>query len=70
LSYDQGAKLSLYARYGICEYWVVDVEGTRVVTYQEPTPKGYVRKVEFAAADAVAPQAFPDVSIVVEGIFG
>jgi len=70
LSFDQGAKLNLYARYGISEYWVVDVEGKRVVTYQEPTAKGYVRKVEFAAADVLAPQAFPDVRIVVEGIFG
>jgi Uma2 family endonuclease len=70
LSFDQGVKLSLYARYGISEYWVVDVEGKRIVTYQQPTAKEYVRKVEFAAADVVAPQAFPDVRIVVEGIFG
>jgi Uma2 family endonuclease len=69
LSFDQGIKLSLYARYGIAEYWVVDVEGRRVVTYQEPTAKGYARKAEFAEADIVAPQAFPDVKIVVEGIF-
>ena len=40
------------------------------MTYREPTAKGYVRNVEFTAADVVAPQAFPDVSIVVEGIFG
>jgi Uma2 family endonuclease len=69
LSFDQGIKLSLYARYGVAEYWVVDVEGRRVVTYQVPTAKGYARKAEFAAADIVAPQAFPDVRIVVEGIF-
>jgi Uma2 family endonuclease len=69
LSYDQGIKLGLYARYGVAEYWVVDVEGKRVVTYQEPTAKGYVRKAEFAAADAVAPQAFPDVEIAVGEIF-
>jgi Uma2 family endonuclease len=70
LHFDQGVKLNLYARYGISEYWVVDVEGKRVVTYQEPAAKRYIRKVEFAAADAVVPQAFPDVTIVVEGIFG
>jgi Uma2 family endonuclease len=69
LSFDQSVKLGLYARYGVAEYWVVDVEGKRVVTYQEPTAKGYVRKVEFAAPLSVAPQAFPEVSIVVEGIF-
>jgi Uma2 family endonuclease len=70
LSFDQSVKLGLYARYGVAEYWVVDVEGKRVVTYQDPTAKGYDRKVEFAAADVLAPQAFPDVRITVEGIFG
>ena len=70
LSFDQGVKLNLYARYGIAEYWVVDVEGKRVMTYQEPTANGYARKAEFKAADVAAPQAFPDVRIVVEGIFG
>jgi Uma2 family endonuclease len=70
LSFDQGVKLGLYARYGVAEYWVVDVEGKRVVTYGDPSAKGYVRKVEFTVADVVAPQAFPDLRIVVEGIFG
>lgn len=70
LSFDQSVKLDLYARYGVAEYWVVDVEGERVVTYHEPTAKGYLCKAEFAAADVVAPQAFPDVRIVVQGLFG
>src|ERR1700722_15944477 len=59
LSFDQSVKLGLYARYGVAEYWVVDVEGERVVTYREPTAKGYLCKAEFAAADVVAPRAFP-----------
>jgi Uma2 family endonuclease len=70
LSFDQSVKLGLYARYGIAEYWVVDVEGKRVVIYREPTEKGYDRKLEFVAADIVIPQAFPDLKIVVQEIFG
>jgi len=70
LSFDQGIKLNLYARYGVAEYWVVDVEGRRVVTYREPTAKGYIRKAEFQAPDAITPQAFPGVKIVVGEIFG
>ena len=70
LAFDQSVKLNLYARYGVSEYWVVDVEGSRVVTYLEPTAKGYVRKLEFAAADSVAPQAFPGVKIAVREILG
>lgn len=40
------------------------------VTCREPAAEGYVRKVEFAAADILAPQVFPDVKIVVGEIFG
>ncbi len=70
LAFDQGVKLNLYARYGVAEYWVVDVEGRRVVTYREPTAKGYIRKAEFEAPDAVTPHAFFDVKIAVGEIFG
>jgi len=70
LSYDQSVKWGMYARYGVAEYWVVDVEGQRVVTYVEPAPTGYGRKSEFAADATVAPQAFPDVKINVGELFG
>jgi Uma2 family endonuclease len=70
LSFDQTVKLSLYARYGIAEYWVVEVEGRRIVTYCEPTVKGYVRTLEYTAADTLTPQAFPDVKIAVKEILG
>jgi Uma2 family endonuclease len=57
-------------RYGISEYWVVDVEGWRIVTYREPSAKGYIRKSEFVAGETVVPQAFPDIKIAVGEIFG
>lgn len=69
LAFDQSVKLSLYARYGISEYWVVDVEGRRIVTYREPTAKGYGRKVEFTAPNSVTPHAFPGLKIHIGEIF-
>ena len=69
LTFDQSTKLSLYARYGVSEYWVVDVEGKRIVVYREPAAKGYVRKLEFSAPNAISPQAFPDVEVAVREIF-
>jgi Uma2 family endonuclease len=70
LAFDQGVKLNLYARYGVAEYWVVDVEGQRAVTYREPAAKAYGRALEFTAADTVTPQAFPDIKIAVGEMFG
>jgi Uma2 family endonuclease len=63
-------KLGLYARYGVAEYWVVDVEGRRVVIYREPAATGYIRKTEFTGAATVAPHAFQYVKITVRDIFG
>jgi len=70
LAFDQSIKLNLYARFGISEYWVVDVEGRRIVTYREPSAKGYLRQSEFAAAATVVPQAFPGINIAVGELFG
>jgi len=70
LAYDQGVKRDLYARYGVCEYWVVDVEGRRIYTYREPGEKGYARVLEFVAGDRAAPRAFPNVEIAVGELFG
>lgn len=69
LAYDQGIKLNLYARYGIFEYWVVDVEGRRIVTYREPGATGYARKVECGAGEIAAPQAFPEIKITAAELF-
>ncbi len=70
LAFDQGVKLALYARYGIAEYWVVNVEASRVATYREPTAQGYGRKVEFGTTDTLTTQAFPDFAIPLSDIFG
>jgi Uma2 family endonuclease len=70
LTFDQGVKLRIYARYGVAEYWVVDVEGRRIVTYRESMGQGYGHTLQFAGADVVAPLAFPDLKIVLGDLFG
>jgi Uma2 family endonuclease len=69
LAYDQSVKLDLYARHGVAEYWVIDVEGERIVTCREPAAAGYVRKAELAGTATVAPHVFPDVRITVGDMF-
>ena len=41
LSFDLSTKAKLYSSAGIAEYWVVDVEGERLLVHREPTPEGY-----------------------------
>jgi len=68
-AYDQSTKRALYARYGVEEYWVVDVQGERVYVYSEPVGESYARVVKCTTADIVSPRAVPAVQIRVGTLF-
>ena len=69
LAYDQSTKRSLYARYGVREYWVIDVQGRRVYVYSDPAVDGYAQVLECTAADTISPRALPAVQIRVGMLF-
>ena len=41
LSYDRGAKLALYARFGVAEVWIIDIAGSAVEIYRQPKEGAY-----------------------------
>ena len=41
LTRDLRTKANLYARFGIADYWVVDVKAERLLVHREPAPAGY-----------------------------
>lgn len=68
--YDRGIKAPLYARYGIRETWIVDVARLAVEVFRDPSPEGYRRHERRKLGETVAPEAFPEESIEVQGIVG
>jgi Uma2 family endonuclease len=70
LAYDREVKSRLYARSGIPEYWLVDVNGHCVTVYREPGPCGYREVTEARGAERLSPLAFPDLALTVEEIVG
>jgi Uma2 family endonuclease len=70
LAYDRRLKGPLYARSGIREYWLVDLDGRVVAVHRDPSPAGYqsvriaqpgeqispavLRNVQLDVADVVA----------------
>ncbi len=61
--YDRQLKLPLYARHGIPEAWLVDLERGRVEVYRRPTAEGYGEVMALGPGDALSPLALPDVSL-------
>lgn len=55
LLFDLSAKALLYARAGIPEYWVADVDGQRFHQFREPGPDGYAWSRKLTGDTAVAP---------------
>src|SRR5882757_8774244 len=46
LAFDQSTKLNLYARYGIAEYWIIDVAAKRVWVHRQPVDDRYIQQSE------------------------
>jgi len=69
LVYDRTTKLNLYAKSGIAESWVVNLQSKCVEAYREPTADGYSRRVDFQLQDSVSPLVLPEISIAVAEIF-
>jgi Uma2 family endonuclease len=59
LDFDTNNKRLLYARAGIRDYWVVDVNGRRLLVYRDPQAGDYATRQALGAADTVSPLAAP-----------
>ena len=61
LDFDTNEKRLLYARAGIREYWVVDVNARKLLVYRDPQAGDYATQQALGPADAIAPLAVPAV---------
>lgn len=71
LKFDRQVKSRLYARFGIPEYWVADVEARTLEVYRKPAAEGYGQTVKLEKPDdEVSPAAFDDLKIRLKDIVG
>ena len=70
LAYDRGTKLRLYARAGIVECWLVNLQSGSLEVHRGPTPQGYSRTTELRPGAVVSPLTLPTVEIEVSAILG
>ncbi|MBE3573075.1 MAG: Uma2 family endonuclease [Moorella humiferrea] len=68
VAYDREVKVKLYARAGINEVWLVDLQTQQVIAYRQPSSTGYKELKEYGLDDSIAPQTFPGMNISVRDI--
>ena len=66
LDYDRDVKAPLYARFGVHEYWLVDLNEERLSCYSEPEGGAYQAIQHYHRGQSVAPQLLPNCSVVVD----
>ena len=70
LAHDRYTKAPLYARAGIQEYWIVDLNGERIEVYREPSPTGYRTMRIYERGESLSPVFAPDLVVAVDAILG
>lgn len=63
LTFDTTDKRLLYASAGIREYWVVDVNGRRLLVYRDPLAGDYATQQVFGPVDSLSPLAAPAATV-------
>jgi Uma2 family endonuclease len=63
LDFDTNEKRLRYARAGIREYWVVDINGRRLLLYRDPQAGDYATQQALSPTDAVSPLTVPAATV-------
>ena len=61
--YDREVKAALYARHGVQEFWLVDLQEKAVEIYQEPGSKRYRKLLRPESVETISPVSLPDVHV-------
>jgi Uma2 family endonuclease len=70
LSYDRNVKLPLYARAGIREAWIVDLQGEAVERHNDPAEDGYRRMERAGRGRTLASEVLPNLAFEANAVLG
>jgi Uma2 family endonuclease len=70
IDYDRTAKAELYARLGVAEYWIVDLNDDLVTCGSDPSAGRYRTVRAAGRGDVLAPLALPSCAVPVDAVLG
>ncbi len=65
---DRAVKVPLYARAGIEEVWLVDLQKKTIEVYRQPSQAGYEQVLHLSGNDSLSPQAFPALKLTTKEV--
>ena len=68
LRFDRRVKLELYARFGVPETWIANIQDRTIEVYSDPVNGEYTEKRTFRQGQTVTPSAFPDIALPVSDV--
>lgn len=69
LNFDRNTKIPLYAKHGVPEVWLINLQDKALEIFREPHPGGYRVTLRPRREESISPMLFPDFSIPVERLF-
>ena len=70
IDYDREVKIPLYAKNGIIEVWLIDLNGEAIEVYRQPGVNGYQYRNRFVRGQTLSVGAFANVSLMVDEVLG
>ncbi|WP_333208031.1 Uma2 family endonuclease [Microcoleus sp. S36b_A2] len=66
LAYDREIKAKIYARSGIADYWILNVNERQLHVFREPTEDGYQSEIILGESASISPLQFPAFNIAIQ----
>ncbi|MEG4997291.1 Uma2 family endonuclease [Microcoleus sp. B4-D4] len=66
LAYDREIKAKIYARSGITDYWILNVNDRQLHVFREPTEDGYQSEIILGESASISPLQFPAFNIAIQ----
>jgi Uma2 family endonuclease len=70
IEFDRTVKVPLYAKDNVAEVWIVDLNAKAVQIYREPSETGYQQVKTLRRGQSLSFQAFTDLQLTVDQLFG
>jgi Uma2 family endonuclease len=68
LAFDQNQKLHLYARHGIPEYWLLNLNDSCLEVYRKPNGEVYAEKTTLRVGDTLTLSQLPEITLRIADI--